>query len=75
MKIMKIQVLKPDVQFNITQELVSSHRNQAAELVYQAQVLFLGLSLADRHFHDYLFILFELLVDLSQGRNLLASGS
>lgn len=42
---------------------------------YQAQVLLLGLLLANRHFHAYLFILSELLVDFSQGRNLLASGS
>jgi len=47
MKIMKIQVLKPDIQVNITQKLVPSHRNQAAEVVYQAPVLLLGLSLAD----------------------------
>lgn len=72
---MKIQALKADVEVNTTQELVSSCRNQAVEVVYQAQVLLLGISLADRHFHAYLFILFELLVDLSQGRNLLATGS
>lgn len=72
---MKIQVLEPDVQADIMQGLEPSHRNQAAEEMYQAPVLLLGLSLSARRFHVYLFILFELLVDLSQGRNLLASGS
>lgn len=72
---MKIQVLETDVQADIMQGLEPSHRKQAAEVMYQAPVLLLGLSLAARHFHVYLFILFELLVDLSQGRNLLASGS
>lgn len=74
-KFMKIQVLETDVQADIMQGLEPSHRKQAAEVMYQAPVLLLGLSLAARRFHVYLFILFELLVDLSQGRNLLASGS
>lgn len=72
---MKIQALKPDVQADIMQGLEPSHRNQAAEVMYQTPVLLLGLSLAARHFHVYLFILSELLVDLSQQRNLLTSGT
>lgn len=60
---------------DIMQELEPSHRNQAAEVMYQAPVMLLGLSLASRYFHVYLFILFELLVDLSPGRNLLTSGT
>lgn len=67
MKIVKIQVLKPDIQVNIMQELVFSPRNQAVEVVYQAQVLFLGVSPADSHFHAYVVTGFELLVDLHKG--------
>lgn len=73
--IMKIQVLKLDIQVSTMQELVSTHTNQAADVVHQAQVLLLGLYLADSHEHAYSLIHFELLVDLTQGRNLLASGS
>lgn len=72
---MKIQVLKPDVQDDIMQGLEPSQRNQAGEVMYQDPVLLLGLSLAARNFHVYLVTLYELLVDLPQGRHLLTSGT
>lgn len=73
--IMKIQVLKLDIQVSTMQEMISTHTNQAADVVHQAQVLLLGLYLAEVHDHTYICIHFELPVDLTQGRNLLASGS
>lgn len=73
--IMKIQVLKLDIQVSTMQEMISTHTNQAADVVHQAQVLLLGLYLADIHDHTYIYIHSELPLDLTQGRNLLASGS